>query len=808
MNDHARVVIIGGGIYGVSIAYHLAEMGWNDLHLIEKNNISSGATAHAAGLVTQFATSETMMQFRKYSIDLYSQLGYFNHVGSLRVASSPEQLKEFQRSVSRAKGIGMQVEMISPAEAIDIMPQISKENLFGAIYLPRDGHLDPYQTTTNMARLVREKGGQVSTNTLVKGFEFSPDGRVKRVLTDQGAITTKLVIIAAGIWSPRVAALAGISIPSTPIDHQHIALKAVPDNVFPHDSPCLRDPDNLVYMREEAGGLVIGGYEPNPKARWIDGVPWDHDGSPLPPDFDRFEQLMEGAVRRIPFLERAEIISLTCHPGAYSPDCQPLIGPVAGAPGIWLCAGVSLNGFGGAGGIGKLISEWIIEGEPPLDIFGFRASRFGDYYQNPFYTTERTRECVKYYYRLRFPNDEYEWARPHRVSALHTRLQDLGAVFGEKFGWERVLYLQPGKPWRMAGEDQRKWGWGKPPYFERQKEEHEATRERVCLYDLSSFGKIDVHGPGSLPFLQRLTDNNLDKPVGSAIYTQMLNSRGGIESDLTITRLEEDHFRLITGSGFIASDLAWIQMQMSQNDEPIEIRDDTTEWSCIAIWGPKSRSVLEIITEDDVSNEAIPYLHATWIDVLGARVLAQRVSYVGELGWELYTRPDRVVRVWDALIKSGQEFDIEVGGYKALDSLRLEKGYKYFSSDITSQEDPYTAGLGFCVKLDQGDFNGRQALLAVKKNGIKKKLCTLVTDGPEFLPLYGGEAVSHSGRVISRVRSAGYGFTVQRNIALAYLPIELAEIGSQIEIQIFDSQVPAQVGRNVLVDPKGERLRS
>lgn len=808
MNNQARVVIIGGGIYGVSIAYHLAKMGWNDVLLIEKNDISSGATAHAAGLVTQFATSETMMKFRKYSIDLYSQLGYFNHVGSLRVASSPEQLQEFQRSVSRAKGIGLEAEIISPAEAINIMPQISKENLYGAIYLPQDGHLDPYRTTTNIASLVRGEGGRIKTGTLVNGFKFSPNGRVKQVLTDQGIVDTELVVIAAGIWSPRLTALAGVNIPSTPVDHQHVALKAVRDNFFPHDSPCLRDPDNLVYMREEAGGLVIGGYELNPKARWIDGVPWEHDGSPLPPDFDRFEPLMEGAIRRIPFLDRAEIISLTCHPGAYSPDCQPLIGPVSEAPGIWLCAGVSLNGFGGAGGIGKLLANWIIEGEPPMDIYGFRATRFGDYYDDQFYTTERTRECVKYYYRLRFPNDEYEWARPHRMSALHTRLQDLGAVFGEKFGWERVLYLKPGKLWRMAGEDQRNWGWGKPPYFERQREEHEATRQGVCLYDLSSFGKIDVRGPGSLPFLQRLTDNDLDKPVGSAIYTQLLNNQGGIESDLTITRLADDHFRLITGSGFIANDLAWLRMHININEKEIEIQDVTTDWSCIAIWGPKSRTVVEKITNDDVSNDAIQYLQAAWIDILGIQVLAQRVSYVGELGWELYARPDRAIQVWDALIEAGQEFGIEVGGYKTLDSLRIEKGYRYFTADITPLEDPFSAGLGFCVKFDQGEFIGRQALLDIKDRGIATKLCTLVLNGDQYLPVYGGEAISYSGDVISRVRSAGYGFTVKRNIALAYLPAELADSGIQLEIQIFESQIPAQITRNVLVDPKGERLRN
>lgn len=808
MKDQARVVVIGGGIYGVNIAYHLAKMGWNDLILVEKHDISSGATAHAAGLVTQFATSQTLMQFRKYSIDLYSELGLFDHVGSIRVASSPEQFKELERSVSRAKGIGMEVEIISPKEACQIMPQLSDKDLYGAIYLPRDGHLDPYTTTTTMARLVREMGATIMTGTLVTGFEISPKGAVTKVHTNKGAIATELVIIAAGIWSPRVAAMAGIHIPSTPIDHQHIALKAVPGNEFPHSTPCLRDPDNLVYMREEAGGLVIGGYEPDPKARWVDGVPWDHDGRALPPDYQRFEQLMEGAIRRIPFLDRAEIVSLVCHPGAYSPDCKPLIGPVAEVKGVWVCAGISLNGFGGAGGIGKLLAEWIIGGEPSMDIYEFRATRFGNYYANPYYTVERTRECVKYYYRLRFPNDEYEWARPYRLSALHTRLQDLGAVFGEKFGWERVLYLQPGKPWRMAGEDQRKWGWGKPPYFERLREEHLATRERVCLYDLSSFGKIDVRGPGALALLQRVADNDIDKPVGTAIYTQFLNTRGGVEADLTVTRLGVDEFRVTTGSGFIANDLAWLRMHVMPEDPHVEIRDVTTDWSCIALWGPMARKVLERITSDDVSNEAIPYMHAGWIDIYGTKVLAHRVSYVGELGWELYVSPQRAVQVWDLLIEAGREFDIEIGGYKVLDCLRIEKGYKYFTADVTPMEDPFTAGLGFCVDLEKGEFVGRDALLRIKDNGIRQKLCTLILEGEEFQPIYGGEAVYRDGKVASRVRSGAYGFTVKRNVVYAYLPLDIAEPGNQLEVEVFDIRVPAEVTKTVLVDPKGLKLRA
>lgn len=813
MKDQSQVVIIGGGIYGVNIAYHLAKLGWTDVILLEKSEISSGATAHAAGLVTQFATSENMMKFRKYSIELYSELGLFKHVGSLRVASSQAQFKELQRSVSKAKAIGMEVEVISPLEAVDIMPQLSGESLYGAIYLPRDGHLDPYITTTTMARLVREMGVTISTGTLVTGIELSPRGEVKRVLTNKGSIKTQIVINAAGIWAPRVAAMAGIQVPSTPVDHQHIALKAVRGNEFSHATPCLRDPDNLVYMREEAGGLVIGGYEPNPLARWIDGVPWDHDGQALPPDYDRFEQLMEGAIRRIPFLDRAEIISLICHPGAYTPDCKPLLGPVAGAHGFWLAAGVSLNGFGGAGGMGKLLAEWIVEGEPALDVYEFRATRFGNYYANPYYAVERTREGVKYYYKLRFPSDENEWARPYRLSALHSRLQDLGAVFGEKFGWERVNYFQRNKPWRMMGAEQHKWGWGRSPYFGIVACEHRATRERAALFDLSSFGKIEVSGPGALELLQKLADNDVDRPVGSAVYTQFLNSRGGVEADLTITRLAEDRFRVITGSSFVANDLAWIRMHANLVASPVEasqveVRDVTLNWSCIALWGPLSRQVLQSVTGSDVSNQAHPYLHAANIDINGVEVLAQRVSYVGELGWELYVAPERAVQVWDALYAAGQEFDLAMGGYKALDSLRLEKGYRYFTADVTPLEDPYAAGLGFCVRLDKGDFIGREALLETREEGTQRKLCTLVLDEHDYVPLYGGEALYEDGRVISRVRSAGYGHTLQRNILFAYLPVELARLGTRIKVESFDRRLDAEVAPAVLFDPKGERLRA
>jgi 4-methylaminobutanoate oxidase (formaldehyde-forming) len=484
-----------------------------------------------------------------------------------------------------------------------------------------------------------------------------------------------------------------------------------------------------------------------------------------------------------------------------------MLGPMAEARGMWIAAGMSLNGYGGAGGIGKLMAEWIVEGEPSLDVYAYKATRFGNYYANQEYAAERTREGVKYYYRLRFPNDENEWARPHRVSPVHYRLQELGAVFGEKFGWERVNFFDPGKPFRRAGTDQRQWGWKRPPYFERVGQEHRATRERVCLFDLTSFGKIEVTGPGALALLQCVADGNVDKPAGNATYTQFLNSRGGVEADLTISRLGEDRFWVITGSAFIGNDLAWLRMHQQPQDGPVTIRDITTDFACLALWGPKARAVLQKITNADISNEALPYLHARTILVNGVEIWTQRVSYVGELGWELYIPAERATLVWDQLLNAGKEFDIEGGGYKVLDSLRLEKGYRYYTADVTQLETPYEAGLGFCVDLGKNDFIGKQALVEQKRAGLTRKLCTLVLDGEGFTQIYGGEAVYHDGKVVARVRSGGYGYTLEKNILYAYLPMELVKAGTRLEMDLIEGRLQGEVTSTVLFDPKGEHLR-
>ena len=766
-------------------------------------------------MVTHFHTSPTLMRMRQYSIGLYRSLQsepgtveHWHEVGSLRVASSRDQLRFLQRQVGMAKAIGLDVDTISPGEALRVFPLMSRESLHGAMHLPGDGWLDPSGVTMELASRARRMGVATHTGVRVTGIVRTARGAVTGVRTDQGDIQTECVINAAGMWAAQVGAMVGVVLPVTPLIHQHLTTKPIPGYALPRGTPCLRDPENLVYMREEVGGFLVGGFEKSPVAWSVGGVPWDFTQQLLPSDWELFGEILEGAIRRVPMLSKAELAHLTNGPEGITPDSRPLLGPVPGVPGFWLAAGLSHTGFGAGGAIGHILAEWLVDGEPPHDVTELNVRRFGLPYADPTYAAERARESYKYYYTLRYPHDENEWARGRRLSPLDARLDGLGAVFGEKNGWERPNYFEPGTAGRRAGADQRGWGWGRPAFFARVAEEHRATRERVALFDFSSFGKLDVRGGGALTLLQRLADNDVDRPVGSVIYTQFLNPRGGIESDLTVTRVADDGFRVTTGSNFVASDLGWIRMH-APYDGSVEIRDVTDELACIGMWGPESRHVLEAVSGHDVSNAALPYMRARAIDVVGVDVWAQRVTYVGELGWELYTRPDRAVRVWDALLAAGQRFGIRPAGYKAVDSLRLEKGYRYWSADITPAEHPWEAGLGFCVRLAKSDFIGREALLRIKAEGVPRKLCTLTLTAalPEEADLYGGEAVYGDGTLVGRLRSAGYGHTLARHIAYAYLPSALAATGTPLEVEAFGRRHAAEVAPDVLYDPQGLRLR-
>src|SRR5438552_2406838 len=686
--SRARAIVIGGGITGTSVAYHLAQAGWRDTVLLEKAELTSGSTCHAAGLVTQFNPSPTMMRFRRYSIELYRRLGIFETVGSLRFASSREQLLEQQRGVSRARAIGLDVEVVSPEQAARLMPAISKDSLFGAVWVPGDGAIDPHTATFALAKAARDLGVKVLTGTRVTGIELSSAGAVR-------------------------------------------------------------------------------------------------------------------AVRRVPFISEAGIVKLVCHPDAMTPDANPLLGPVPGVRGLFMAAGLSLNGFGGAGGIGKSLAELITAGDSELDLYAYRPWRFGPVHRDHRYVAELAREAYRYYYFLRYPYDADEWGRPRRTSALHHRVQDLGAVFGQKHGWERPEHFEPDRPWRRAGADQRRFGWTRPPWFELQAEEHRAFRERVGIIDMTSFGKVELDGPGALRLLERVAGNLIDRPVGSVVYTQLLDRRGGIAGDVTITRLGPHRFRLVTGAGYVNSDLGWLRLEQREEDGPVDLRETTEDLCVVGIWGPNARAVLEGVTDDDVSEGGFPVMQARDIRITGFAVFAQRVTYVGELGWEFYLDPRVAVQVWDRLMAAGETFGIRPGGYRALDSLRMEKGYRYYGSDLTLLDNPLEAGLGFCVRFDKGEFNGREALLAAKAAGITRRLRTLLVGDHEYATIYGGEAVYADGSIVGRVRSCAYGFTVRRNIAYSYLPVGLGP-GAQVEVELFGRRVPAEVSTDAVL--KREQL--
>jgi len=804
--------VIGGGITGVSVAYHLAEQGWSDVLLLEKAGLTAGATSQAAGLVTAFNPASTMLAWRRYSIDLYGRLGAFSAVGSVRLASSPEQLKELQRTASRARGVGLDVDVISPEEARRLLPAISSESLYGAVYLPGDGYLDPHGATHTLAAAARAKGVRIRTNARVTGFELGPRREIRRVLVD-GAdpIDTELVVNAAGLWAPRVAEMVDAFVPSTPVDHQHVALKAVPGHELPADMPAWRDPDNLVYGKAEHGGMLFGGYEPDPPARWVDGVPWEHAATAMAPDWDRFQPLMEGAIRRFPFLADAEAVRLVCHPDAMTPDANPLIGPMPGVRGFWVAAGLSLNGFGGGGGIGRTVAAWITTGDPGVDVAPYRAWRFADTYRDREFSAALARETYGDYYRLRFPYDSDVAGRPRRLSALHDRLEQAGAVFGTKAGWERADLHNPGQPSRRSGRLPRQRGWARPDWFDRVGEEHRAVRERVGLIDLTSFGKIEVSGAGALALLQRTAANDVDRPVGSAIYTQFCDPTGGVVADVTATRLGDDRFRVLTGAAYLAADLGWL-VARAADDPPlddVEVRDVTDDWTIIGLWGPRARDVLGEVTADSVDDAALPMRQARTIRLGHAEVLATRLSYAGELGWELTVRPAEAVDVWDALMAAGLRHGIEPIGYRALESLRLEKGYRYFGAELTPRETPFEAGMDRFVRLDRGDFVGRGALLArraAEPDEPSRRLRTVVVGGSDWLPIYGGEAVRIDGEVAGRIRSAAFGYTVGRTVGTTYLPAGIPD-GARIEIDVFADRVAGEVVPDVLVDPSGARMR-
>ncbi len=818
MTEHAQAVIIGGGVGGTSIAYHLAELGWRDIVLVERAELTSGSTFHSAGLVGQLRSSVTLTKMMMYGSDLYRRLkdetGHdpsWHEVGSIRLASSTARMEELERQAGWAKTFGLPMELISPAEAQDRFPLMSTEGVLGGVWLPTDGWLDPSGLALALAAGARQRGATIRTHTRVVGIG-TERGRVTGVTVEhrgeRSGITSEVVVDAAGMFAPEIGRMVGVTVPIIPMAHQYLFTEPI-DGVHA-GLPQLRDPDNLVYFREEVGGLCMGGYERDPAPWSLDGVPPDFNGKLLAPDMPRFEPIMAGAIRRVPTMEDARVSRIINGPEAFTPDNEFILGESA-VRGFWLAAGFCAHGIAGAGGIGRQMATWIVEGEPELDLWKMDIRRFGAAYRSPRYTLVRSIENYATYYDIHYPNEERQAGRPLRTSPTYETLLSLGAVFGEKSGWERPNWFEPNADdprfgGRATLERLRPRGWAGEHWSPAIAAEALATRQAAALFDETSFAKLEVVGPGACHFLQTVAGNDIDRSVGSIVYTQLLDRRGGIQADLTVTRLADDRFMLVTGTAYGNHDAGWLRAALP-DDGSVEVRDVTSAQVCFGIWGPKARSILASVTRDDVSDGAFPYLTAREIAIGSVPALALRVTYVGELGWELYAPTEYGRALWATLWEAGQDEGLIAGGYRAIDALRLEKGYRVWSSDITPDEDPFQAGLGFAVALDKAVASQAiEALRAAKATGPIIRLRCLVLDDPLDVCL-GNEPVRVEGEIVGRVTSGGQGYAVERSIAYAYLPPE-AGIGTRGQVEVFGRWVGFEVAREPLYDPTNARIRS
>jgi 4-methylaminobutanoate oxidase (formaldehyde-forming) len=805
--SQARVVVIGGGVGGTSVAYHLTQMGWTDVVLLERGELTCGSTWHSAGLVGQLRSDFNLTRMMKYSTDLYRRLKAetgqdtgWREVGGLRLASTPQRMEELKRQVGFARSFGMPLEMISTAQAKKMFPLMNDKGVLGAVLTPTDGSIDPTGLTMALAAGAKSRGAKVFLDTEVTGIT-TKNGQVDEVITNQGRIKTEVVVNCAGQWGGVIANMVGITLPIVPFAHLYLITKPVEG--LDHNVPTMRDPDNLVYWREEVGGFITGGYEHNPRALTMDVIAGEFKYKLLPPDWERFTPLMENSVMRVPAVEKAEIIQLLNGPEGFTPDGEFLLGPTD-VRGFWVACAFCAHGLAGAGGLGKAMAEWIIEGTPEWDTWRLDVRRFGPHYVSPQFIWNRTLESNIRYYDIHIPGEERESERNFRLGPAYSPEKELGAHFGEKFGWERPNYYKPYE--KLAKHGYKPRGWPSTYWSPAVGYEHLQTRAIAGLFDESSFSKIEVRGPGALKLLQYLCDNDIDKPVGSCIYTSMLNTRGGIECDFTITRTAPDRFLIITGTAFGQHDLSWIRLHMPA-DGSVSVDDVTSSFGCFGLWGPKAREILAKVTKDDISNAGFPYMTAKRINVGSVPVLAVRVTYVGELGWEFYFPMEYGTRLWDTLWAAGEPEGMVAAGYKAIDTLRLEKGYRYWGADINPDYTPYETGMGFAVKLNKGDFLGKEALVKQKADGIKQKLCCFSLSDPTVIAL-GNEPILKGDKVVGWITSGGYGYSVKKSIAFGYLPVADAKPGNEFHTDWFGEKIVLKVEAEPLYDPKGERIKS
>lgn len=808
----ARVVIIGGGIVGCATACQLVHLGWKDVIVLERHKLTSGSTFHAAGLVGQLRSNARVTELLGQSVALYERLeretglatGWKKH-GGLQLACNQERWTELKRQATTARSFGLEMHLLTPGEARDKWPLMQVDDVVGAAFLPSDGQANPSDITQALAKAVRQGGGHIFEDVDVTGIEVTR-GRVAAVQTSSGRVECEIVVNCAGQWAREVGALAGVNVPLVSVQHQYMITEAIEG--VTRDLPTLRDPDRLTYYKEDVGGLVMGGYEHDPIPWAIDGLPHDTSFQLLDSNWDHFSQFIELAVGRVPALRDAGIRTLINGPESFTPDGNFILGEAPEVRNFFVGAGFNAFGIAAGGGAGIALGDWIVDGHPPFDLWAVDIRRFGQPHHDVKWVRERTLELYGKHYSIAWPYEEHRSARPCRISPLYARLKQQGACFGEKLGWERPNWFAPD-----GVEPVDVYSFGRQNWFDAVGQEHRATRERVAVFDQSSFSKFLVIGADAERALGWICANDVARPVGAVTYTQMLNARGGIECDLTVTRLAEDRFYVITGTGFTTHDADWITRNFPDGAD-VRLVDLTSARAVISVMGPRARDVLAHVTDARLDNDAFPFAAARQICIAGAPVLALRVTFVGELGWEMHVPTECAAAVYDAVMAAGKPFGVANAGYRAIESLRLEKGYRNWGSDIGPDYTPLEAGLGFAVKLASGvPFQGREALAAQAQAGLRRRLACFVAEDPR-VTLLGNETILRDGQPVGWLSSGGFGYTVGKPIGYGYVRrgdgIVDADYlkGGRYELDVAGERVACGLHLRALYDPKMQRIKA
>lgn len=807
---HARVVIIGGGIMGCSTAYHLAKNGWKDVVLLEQGRLSGGTTWHAAGLVGQLRNFQNLTRLIRYSTELYASLEAetglatgWKQCGSLSVARTAERMTYLRRSAALARTQNVVCEELTPSQAGEKYPIMRTDDLVGAVWLPGDGKANPADITQALAKGARNRGVRIVEKVRVTGID-TRDGRVTGVQTTEGPIAAEIVVNCAGQWARQVGRMVGVTVPLYSCEHMYIVTEKMEG--VPRDLPVMRDPDGYIYFKEEVGGLLMGGFEPEAKP-WKDVVPDDFEFGMLPDDWDQFQILMDNALIRVPALDKAGIKTFMNGPESFTPDLNYILGEAPGLRGFFVGAGFNSMGIASSGGAGMALAEWIVAGEPTLDLWPVDIRRFATFHGNDSWLRDRVAETLGLHYKMPWPQREHESGRPFRRSPLYDRLRARGAWFGNRMGWDRPNWFAG-----IGKAPDMQYGWGRGAWFDAVKAEHEATRAAVTVVDETSFGKFLVQGRDAEKVLQRLCANDVAVPVGRTVYTGLLNERGTYESDVTLARLACDKYMLITGSAQVTRDADWIGRHVP-DDAHFTLTDVSGAWTVLSVMGPNSRSLLQKVSAADFSNAAFPFATIREVGIGYATVLASRRTYMGELGWELYVPVEFAVTAFEALHHAGHEFGLRDMGYYAIEGLRIEKGYRAWGRELTPDDNPWQAGLGWAVKLDKPDFLGRAALMEARARPLARRLVSVVLQDPEPL-LWGGEALLRDGRPVGDLSSAAYGHTVGAAVGLGYVRREDGQAidaawleHGRFEVDLAGARLEARVSLRCPYDPMGARIK-